>query len=463
MNNSELITKILNMTPVDVLQIMDTITDTGFEAYLVGGCVRDILLELTPKDYDITTNAPITALQELFLDMKMHGQAFGVVVVQTLERTVEIAYYRKDIGTGNHRHPREIDFDYSIAEDVLRRDFTVNAIAVNRSGTIMATTSFEDIENKIIRLVGDPFKRLEEDALRIMRAYRFAATKGLQIHPETRNAIKVKRKLLKHISPERIGEEFFKILMGRGVDQILTQMTNDYIFDIILPEFVSCIGSEQHSKYHKYTIANHIIKIVSRIFSHNHDLEVRVAAFFHDIGKPLVYFMSDDNQPHHYGKKEYDQLNHEIESKGIAYRVLSGWGCSSKFIKDVCTLVECHIIFFWDNPSKRQIKKLLNVIGIQGFEWLVALQYADRCASGTRSYLEQDKTYIQIQWLLSDIIQEKEAFTRAGLALNGNDVHKLLRINGQAIGSCLQSLMDYVIANPNKNNKDDLITFLKGY
>jgi tRNA nucleotidyltransferase (CCA-adding enzyme) len=309
------------------------------------------------------------------------------VIAQTPFRTVDIAHYRKDLGGSNHRHPQEVDLDCSIDEDILRRDFTVNAIAVNRSGAVMPITAVEDIDNKVLRLVGTPFARFEDDALRIMRAYRFAATKGLTIHPETRNAIKVKRELLKYISPERIREEFFKILVSPGSLCVLRQMRDDHIFDIILPEFVPCIDSKQHSKYHEYTVAEHIFQVVAGI--DGIEPEPTIAAFFHDIGKPLAYFVGDDDQPHHYGKKEYDQLNHEIESKMIAQRVLKQWGCSSQFIEDVCTLVEYHMAPFWDQPSKKRIKKLLNIMGVQRFKWLINLRFADRDGSGTRSYHEQ--------------------------------------------------------------------------
>jgi len=455
----ELIETILQATPLDVLQVMDTITDAGFEAYLVGGCVRDVLLDLTPKDYDITTNAPITELKKIFPNMKMHGKAFGVVIVDTGVRTVDVAHYRKDIGTGNHRHPQEVDLDCSVDDDILRRDFTVNAIAVNRSSAVMATTSLEDVKNDTLRLVGDPFKRLEEDALRIMRAYRFSATKGLIIYPETRNAIRVKRELLKHVSSERIREEFFKILLSPGyaLRTCLDQMIDDHIFDIILPEFVPCINSVQNPKYHMHSVANHIIQatVVTPAV-----LELRVAAFFHDIGKPLAYFVGDDDQPHHYGKAEYDQLNHEMESSRIARKVLRWWGCSNLFIGDVCSLIENHMAPFWENPTKKRFKKLLNTMGVQRFRWLIELRCADRIGSGTRGAMIPNQRKKECRELLHQILKEKEAFTRADLALNGNDIHELLGVCGKAIGDWLQALMDYVIEEPDRNNREDLIQFL---
>lgn len=431
--------------PEDVQSVISDLEKHGFSAYIVGGCVRDAILGITPHDYDICTSATPDEMQYAFKDRDIieTGLKHGTITVKGMDDFYEVTTYRIDGEYKDGRHPEEVVFVDNIEEDLSRRDFTINAMAYNsKTGLIDPFNGRHDLCNKIIRCVGNANKRFEEDALRILRALRFASRFGFSIEQDTDRAIFSKRNLLHKISYERINSEFSKILLKAN-----TQMLCDYkdVFAEFIPEIKPCFYFDQHNPHHIYDVYTHIAHSVASV--NTNFLDVKLALFLHDIAKPLCFTMDDNSTGHFYG--------HAAESADIAKNVLARLKYDNETTKNVLTLVENHDILL--SGSEKQVRKLLNKFGKELLEKLLLVQYGDKSAQSnnkdSRNTFEMiDKTKI----LMSKIIEKNECLSLKDLHINGNDLIKMGIKQGKEIGYILNSLLEDVLENPEHNQSDYL-------
>lgn len=393
----------------DVEFILDILNKNG-EGYIVGGSVRDILLGVSPKDYDFTTNIAYSTLKELFKDYnpKEIGKHFGILMIKINGIHYEIAKFRKDIGILNGRHPESVKFVDEIAEDLKRRDFTINAMAYSRkNGLIDLYNGSSDIKSKLIRFVGDPGLRIKEDALRILRAVRFVSALGFDLETETKKAILKNKLQLKKISKERIREEFSKILLSDYVDKGLLLMKELGILEIIIPEIEMLYEFNQNNPHHHKDVFAHTVSVVKNT---QKDLLTRITALFHDIGKPNTHSIDKNGISHYYG--------HENNSAEIASAALRRLKFPNDFIRDVDVLIRNHMIIF-EKPGAKAIKKFICKVGIENLDKIFDHFYADMSSK------KPPVDYSLIDSLKSkvdEIIDKNENIEKQDLEINGNDM-----------------------------------------
>ncbi len=428
--------------PAYVSIILVKLINCGFEAFVVGGCVRDLLLGIEPKDYDITTNATPEQIKKCFCDFRTidTGIEFGTVTVISDGFPIEITTYRIDGEYNDNRRPDSVEFTSQLSEDLRRRDFTINAMAYNeKTGLIDLYGGKADLSSGIIRAIGEPVERFNEDGLRIMRALRFASCYNFTIESATADAIHSMSYLLEKIAKERIAIELNKLLCG-NCENIL----RDYhdVFSILLPEIEKCVGFEQHTKYHNKDVYEHTIATVSAIKPIKH---LRLAMFLHDIGKPDFYTVDEKGQGHFKG--------HAEGSCQIAERFLKNYKYDNVTIRNVIELVKNHDIVIKNN--ERQIKRYLNRFGERMFMDIIAVHIADDIGKSP-DYQSRIDVYMQVVETTKKIISENECFSLKNLAINGNDI-KMLGYDGKDIGSILQCLLEKVMDGDCLNEKEILI------
>lgn len=430
----------------DTRFILDTLNANG-EGYMVGGSVRDILLNIEPKDYDFTTNINYSQLKELFKDYspKEIGKHFGILMIKLNGQHYEIAQYRKDIGISNSRHPESVKFVNNIEEDLKRRDFTINAMAYNsNTGLIDLYHGFDDINKKLVRFVGDPELRIKEDALRILRAVRFATRFRFDLEEESRNAIFKNRQQLKKISKERIKDEFSKILLSDNVDYGLTLLKDLKILELIIPEIKDAYEFSQNNPHHNKDVFTHTIEVVKNT---NKDLVTRVTALFHDIGKPITHSIDKNGISHYYG--------HENNSAEIAVIALRRLKFPNDFIREVEIMIRNHMIIF-ENPSPKTVKKFICKVGIENLDKMFDHFYADMNAKK----VPVDFSLIDnLKGKVNDIINKNENIEKQELEINGNDM-MALKIPQKQIGKIKNEIYEKVLDNELKNNKEDIINYI---
>ena len=452
---------------------MDEIYFYDFQSYVVGGCVRDSLLGKTPKDWDITTDATPAQMKRIFV---MHrdrviptGEKYGTITVLMNDIPYEITTFRADGLYSDGRRPDSVTFSKTIEEDLSRRDFTINAMAYNdERGLIDLYGGERDLQNKIIRCVGNPEQRFREDALRIMRAIRFAVFLGFDIEKETLNAIYECGELLENISFERIRDELIKILSYIQEDEKKSQKYRDIIAYIIkrtIPEFRELVQITHNNQYHYTDVFNHTLDVVFNIHTNNTvDL---FAALLHDIGKIKARTFDEKYLTNHYH-------GHEQYSIEMAKTILKRLCFDNKTIKDILLLIKYHDYELL--PTKKCAKKLLNELNLALIDRLINLQIHDKQAHRygkmyTWGYTENDrdnphvKNYYNILKfgdIAQKVIDENEVFGQKDVAINGNDLIKLGFNQGKELGDMLKKCLEYIIENPDKNNKEDLIDYVKG-
>ena len=425
----------------DVEFILDILNKNG-EGYIVGGSVRDILLEVSPKDYDFTTNIAYSTLKELFKDYnpKEIGKHFGILMIKINGIHYEIAKFRKDIGILNGRHPESVKFVDEIAEDLKRRDFTINAMAYSRkNGLIDLYNGSSDIKNKLIRFVGDPSLRIKEDALRILRAVRFVSALGFDLETETKKAILKNKLQLKKISKERIREEFSKILLSDYVDKGLLLMKELGILEIIIPEIEMLYEFNQNNPHHHKDVFAHTVSVVKNT---QKDLLTRITALFHDIGKPNTHSIDKNGISHYYG--------HENNSAEIASAALRRLKFPNDFIRDVDVLIRNHMIIF-EKPGAKAIKKFICKVGIENLDKIFDHFYADMSSK------KPPVDYSLIDSLKSkvdEIIDKNENIEKQDLEINGNDM-LALKIQQKQISKIKNEIYEKVLDGNLENNKKD--------
>lgn len=437
------------IVPYEVKSIIYTLSLKGYKAYVVGGCVRDSLLGITPKDWDICTSATPEEVKECFSKNKIieTGLKHGTVTLVFKNNQYEITTFRIDGDYYDSRHPKDVTFVDDIKLDLARRDFTFNAIAYNdEDGIIDPYNGVNDLFDKQLRCVGNPMDRFKEDGLRIMRALRFSATYNCNIERTTSNAIHKYNNLLNNIAVERINVELCRLLNGSNVLNVLLEYSD--IISTIIPEIAPCIGFNQNNKYHAYTVYDHIAHAVSNYLGN--DTCVKIALLLHDIGKPMCY-SEDENGGHFYG--------HGTTSCAIASNVVQRLKFDKQSQKDIVDLVLYHDAII--EPTKRVVKRWLNRIGVEQFKRLMDIRLADiqAHAKGTQDSRIQRRN--EVLSIMEEVLLEEQCFKLKDLAINGNDIVNELNVpEGKYIGRLLNKALNAVIDGVIKNDKESIINYL---
>ena len=427
--------------PEETKRVLELLTAAGYEAYAVGGCVRDSLLGKAPHDWDICTNARPEQMKEVFSDFRVldTGLAHGTLTV-IMENPYEITTYRKDGDYSDHRHPDSVEFVSRLKEDLNRRDFTINAMAADSAGNIVDYfNGYDDLTRGRIKCVGNAAQRFEEDALRILRAIRFASRYGFEIEPETAYAMYQKRSLLREIAAERIGNEFLQIMSGQ-CGGLLEEFTP--VFEVIIPEITPCVGFVQNNPHHDADVWTHTIRAVKACAG---GLTVKIACLYHDLGKPHCYSEDENGVGHFYG--------HAAVSAELAEKSMRRLRLESRLIADVVQLVASHDRIL--KPKKAIVRRCLNKLGEAQFLNLVYLQNADK--SSQRVGAEPPLEFRQFKSIIEDIKKQNDCFSLKALTVNGSDLIKLGFAPGKALGSTLNSLLELVMDDKIENNKEKLL------
>lgn len=434
--------------PEYVGEMLSRLRSRGFEAYAVGGCVRDFLLGKTPEDFDIATNALPEQIKDVFSDCRTvdTGISFGTVRVLLDGGEAEITTYRTDGAYTDFRRPDGVQFSSSLAEDLKRRDFTINALAFSpESGIVDMNGGREDLQKKVIRAIGSPEERFGEDALRILRALRFASVLGFGIERETSAAVHKLASLLKNISGERIYAELKKLLCGQNCEAVLREYHD--VFAVFLPEIEKCRGFEQRTKYHDRDVYEHIIASVSAIAPVPH---LRLAMLLHDIAKPDFFTLSPDGTGHFKG--------HAAGSVAAAQRLLQLLKTDSWTEERIVKLVKYHDMVIENREPL--IKRYLNRFGGELFGEILDVHIADDTAKAPE-YRGRIAVYEQVRKTAGEIIASRQCFSLKDLAVDGNDMIAL-GLSGKAVGDALKGLLEAVIDGKCENEKEKLLESAKG-
>ena len=433
--------------PKNAETILHILENAGYEAYVVGGCVRDSILGRTPDDWDITTSAKPEQVKSLFHRTVDTGLQHGTVTVLMEKEGYEVTTYRVDGEYEDGRHPKEVTFTASLEEDLKRRDFTINAMAYNPSGGLVDLFGgMEDIDRKIIRCVGNPLERFTEDALRIMRAVRFSAQLGFAIEEETRKALKVLAPNLKHVSAERIQVELVKLLMSPHPDYLRVAYEAGITAEF-LPEFDACMTTPQNTPHHCYTVGEHILHSLCNVRA---DKVLRITMLLHDIGKPVVR-KTDDNGRDHFKM-------HGNAGEKMAAQILRRLKFDNDTIRKVTRLVKWHD----DRPegTTKAVRRAVNRIGEELFLYYLEVQQADMLAQSDYKRAEKQERLDKVKEAYETIINENQCVSLKTLAVTGKDLIEAGYKPGREIGETLNRLLEVVLADPQKNQKEILLGLL---
>ncbi len=434
--------------PDQVNKIIDTLEEAGYEAYAVGGCVRDSLLGRTPDDWDITTSAKPEDCKRLFPRTVNTGIKHGTVTVLLGGEGFEVTTYRIDGVYEDGRHPREVTFTASLKEDLRRRDFTVNAMAYNeRSGLVDIYGGMQDIKNRVIRCVGDARERFDEDALRMLRAVRFSAQLGYRIDEKTREAVKAMAPNLQKISAERIQAELVKLVISPHPDDLRTAYELG-ITAQILPEFDLCMETPQRHKHHCYDVGEHILHSMLGV---EPDKVLRLAMLFHDIGKPQTLTVDADGTTHN--KK------HPLEGEKITRKVMRRLKFDNDTTEKVTKLVLYHDYDI--APTEAGVRRAVNRIGEDIFSMIFVVRRADIAAQSDYMREEKLQKVAYIEEIYRRISDRKDAVTLKDLAISGKDLIAAGMAPGRQIGETLNALLDRVLENPGLNQREILLRISK--
>lgn len=434
--------------PEDVQSVLSQLENAGFSAYIVGGCVRDAVMGKKPHDYDICTSATPEKMMEVFSDRDIieTGLQHGTITVKGMDDFYEVTTYRIDGEYLDGRHPETVQFTDNIEADLARRDFTVNAMAYNeKTGFIDPFGGIEDINNKVIRCVGNPDKRFNEDALRIMRAIRFSAVCDFKIEENTKQSMLRNKNLLVNISAERKTSEFCKMLRVAKFDLLNTYKD---VFATFIPEIKDTFYFSQNNYHHKYDVYEHMMHSVD--FSPN-DVIIRLALFFHDIGKPSVYTEDENGVGHFYG--------HPSVSEEMTEKIMRRMKFDTNSIKKVTELVSAHDI----EPSDtlKFARKMLNRFGEEQLQRLIVVEQCDKQAQNVNKDSIQSLKNLEIlKENINKVLEEEQCFSVKDLVIDGNDLKNMGIKEGILIGKTLKYLLDKVLENPENNNKEQLTSFV---
>lgn len=426
------------------LAVIEKLKSAGFEAYIAGGAVRDMLMGKTPHDYDIATSAKPQEVKRVFARTADTGIKHGTVTVIVNRSGYEVTTFRREGEYVDSRHPSDVEFIDDIREDCLRRDFTMNAMMFDpEKGVIDFFGGRDDIKNRIIRCVGDPEQRFKEDALRMLRAVRFKAALDFTIDPETERAIRKYAVLIKKVSSERILEELNKILVSEHPDYI-RDLHRLGLLSFIMPQLERCFGEPQRNKYHIYDVGEHIMQTVKHTPP---DLILRWAALLHDTGKPCCPSVDANGTIHFYG--------HHRESRRITLDILHRLHMDSASIRDIALLVENHD--YRVEPTYTSVKRMMAKTGAELFEKLLLLQRADNMAKDPAHLPDKLRRIDGALEIYRDVIAQDQPYKLSDLVVNGSDLMKLGYKQGRELGDTLKALLDEVIIDPGLNTRSRLI------
>lgn len=423
--------------------ILNTLLDNGYSAYFVGGAVRDSLLGITPLDWDVTTNATPTEVMALFPKYYETGLKHGTVTVLWDDKPVEITTFRVDSDYADNRHPENVVFADTFFQDVKRRDYTVNAIGYNHhEGVVDYVDGQKDLQNKLLRCVGNPDTRFKEDALRILRGIRLASVLDFKFEDETYKALIENKHLLNNISSERIRAEIDKILLSHGSLAPLKDIS-----DVLFPELHLCFSYNQNNKHHIYDVGTHSLKTAQ--FA-NGDLSVKYAALFHDIGKPSVLSTDSDGVDHFY--------NHELFSEELARGIFTRLKLDNKTKKEALMLIKYHGRII--EPTEKSVRKFLSKTSAEFFHKHLVLKRADILAQNPKYAPPKLQQLNEVEEIFNNVLSSADAFSLKDLAVNGKDIMALGAKNSQ-IRFILNRLLTAVIDNQQLNTKEKLIELAK--
>lgn len=431
----------------DIKIIFDTLNNAGYECFMVGGCVRDFLLGKKPHDIDFTTNATPSEMKECFKNFNIieTGIKHGTLTVIINHKPYEITTYRIDGKYLDNRRPENVVFVKDIKNDLARRDFTINAIAYNPSiGFVDCFNGMQDLKDGIIRCVNEPIKRLNEDALRILRALRFSAVLGYKIEPATENACFELSHLLKNISVERVAMELFKTIIQPNSHKIMFEYID--IWGVVIPELLKMKGFKQHNPHHVHDVLKHTCVALEDA---SDDLIVRLAVLFHDIGKPDSFTMDEKGNGHFYG--------HAIKSVDIIRDVFDRLKIDNHTKNQVLTLIKYHDLDL--QPTERYIRRLCYKLGdLEMVKKLILVQRADNHGQAP-IHSERIEKFNQIDIIIEKLEQQKLSFSLKDLAVDGNDMINI-GLSGKEIGVSLKYLLEAVLNDEVKNDKQSLLAYL---
>lgn len=440
--------------PEHVMPIIALLERNGHKAYMVGGCVRDALLKRTPHDWDIATSARPEEVKAALSDIPIldTGIKHGTITAIIDHEPFEITTFRTEGGHSDGRHPDKVTFVRDINEDLSRRDFTINAMAYHPVyGLIDPFDGAGDCKRKRIRCVGEPTDRFQEDALRMMRAVRFAAQLGFSIDESTWDAAKESIYLLGKVSMERVQSEFVKIMQTEEPHIFLDAYRE--LFDYIVPEFLSMHDCEQNNPYHVYDIWRHTMKVLENVEYTSADLVVHLAALFHDISKPQCKAQGTDGYDHFHG--------HAEEGTKIVRMILRRLKFDNRITYQVTQLVAWHDKTF--SCKKNQVKRWLNELGEEQLCRLFILRRADILGQDLRLARERLEKVDVMEVLMKEILEEHQYFKLSDMAINGSDLIRMGVPKGKRIGQILHSLFELVLMDQCENNRDVLMERAKEF
>lgn len=432
--------------PEDVKFIIERLQDRGYEAYAVGGCVRDTLLGRNPSDWDITTSATPSQVKKIFERTVDTGIAHGTVTVLLGKAGYEVTTYRIDGEYEDARHPKSVTYTSSLLEDLKRRDFTINAMAYNETdGLVDAFCGEQDLKDGIIRCVGEPRERFTEDALRMLRAVRFAAQLGFAIEENTSRAIRELSPLLAKVSAERIQVELVKLLVSPHPEE-LEELYTLGISRVILPEWNVMMETPQHNPHHCYTVGKHTIEVVRGV---RPDKVLRLAALFHDVSKPECRSTDDQGVDHFY--------SHPQVGAKRTREILRRLKFDNATTDAVCCLVNGHDVN--PDPEPKYVRRTLRGLGESCFPAMFELKYADIMAQSEYKREEKLTALEEYRRLYQEIMDRKECISLKNLAVNGRDLMEMGVPAGKQIGKILKALLEVVVEDPSKNTKEYLLGY----
>lgn len=440
--------------PQVVTQVTEELEKAGFEAFLVGGCVRDHIMNIDPKDYDVTTNATPEQIIGIFgEDKTFYDNSFGTVGVKTDSeekhlKVIEVTPYRLESGYSDNRHPDNVEFSQKIEDDLSRRDFTINALAysVSQGHIIDLYDGIKDINLKVIKTVGDPDKRFGEDALRLLRAIRFAAQLDFTIESNTLNSIFVNHETLLNVSRERIKDEFSKLLLTKNPSVGMFLLLQTKLLQFISKDLVNAVGVSQNKAAHKYDVFEHLVRSLQYAAEQDFSLEVRLAALFHDIAKPHTKRTSGSKTTF---------FGHEVVGERVTRITLQELKFSRETIDYVCLLVRWHMFFSDpDEITLTAVRRMIARVGEVAIWDLIKLRKCDRIGTGrpNANPYRLRKYVSMVEEALKDPVSLKM------LKVDGQLLMKHGFKPGKRLGNTLYALFEEVLEDPAKNNEEYLVT-----
>lgn len=434
--------------PGKVTMIINNLQMHGYEAYAVGGCVRDSILAKRPEDWDITTSAKPEEIKRLFRRTIDTGIEHGTVTVLLGKDCFEVTTYRIDGMYEDSRHPKEVIFTNRLEEDLRRRDFTINAMAYNDEVRLVDVFGgMKDLNSHLIRCVGNPKERFAEDALRILRAVRFSAQLNFPIEPDTADAIRELAPTLENISAERIQAELVKLLVSAHPEQIRDAYELG-ITKVVLPEWDAMEGVAQNTPHHKYDVAEHTVHALKSV---KRDKILRLTMLFHDMGKPAMKTTDENGRDHFKG--------HALVSEEIARSVLRRLKFDNETVKKVTRLVCYHDYRIEATPQN--VRRAMNRIGVELFPYYLAVRMADVKAQSPYRRREKIENIIAMREIYQDTLVSEHCVTLRDLAVSGKDLMRIGMKPGRELGNMLNELLEWVIDDPECNKKEILCEYVK--